>query len=72
MSAELNIHDYDGHDVGMDMGDTVLHVCICGNNIWRAYVVFDDYEIAAYETTIECLECGLRAKAPTLLDKPEE
>jgi ferredoxin-like protein FixX len=72
MSKPLNIHDYDRHDVGMDLSDTVIHVCPCGNNIFRIYATFDDYEIATYSTDMECLECGTRAKAPTPIDRPED
>lgn len=68
----MNIHDYAGAwpETGLDMRDTVLHVCSCGGNLWKVVVTFDDYEIATYSTDMECLECGTRAKAPTPIDKP--
>lgn len=71
MSKSLNIHDYDSHDVGTDFGE-VTHVCVCGNNIFRIYATFNDYEIATYSTDMECLECGSRYKAPTPLDRPND
>lgn len=68
-----NIHDYQGAwaGQGMDLSDTILHVCVCGSNLFRLVVSFDDYEIATYSTDMECLECQTRCKAPTPIDKPD-
>ena len=68
----MNIQDYKGQwpGHGYDFSDTIMHECICGSTLWRVIVSFDDYEISAYATDMECLECGTRAKAPTPIDKP--
>ena len=68
-----NILDYEGAwpDTGMDMGDTITHVCVCGSTLWHLVVSFEDYEISAYSTDMRCLECGSRAKAPTPIDHPD-
>jgi hypothetical protein len=67
-----SILDYEGSwpGTGMDLSDQVLHVCVCGSNMWKLVVTFSDYEIASYSLDMECLECGTRAKAPTPLDAP--
>lgn len=69
----MNIHDYKGAwpDTGLDLSDTIVHVCPCGSNLWQVVVSFDNYEIATYSTDMQCLECGTRAKAPTPIDHPE-
>lgn len=69
----MDIRDYRGSwpGTGHDVSDTVMHVCICGSNLWRLVVSFEDYEIATYSTDMECLECQTRAKAPTPIDNPE-
>lgn len=52
--------------------DMVTHVCPCGSQMWKlGWVIFNDYEIAAYSLNMECLECGSLALAPTLVDRPE-
>jgi hypothetical protein len=56
----------------MDL-DVITHVCICGSQAWRpAWVIFEDYEIAAYSLEMECVLCGNTAIAPTELDRPYE
>lgn len=69
----MNILDYQGAwpGTGMDFSDTILHICVCGSNLWNIVVSFEDYEIATYSLDMECLECGTRAKAPTLIDSPD-
>ena len=69
----MDIRDYEGAwpNTGLDMHDTIMHTCVCGSNLWRVVVSFDNYEIATYATDMECLECGTRAKAPTPIDHPE-
>ena len=54
-----------------DLDGMVLHECVCGCNVWKVAVAFQDYEIAWYALDMECLNCGTRAKAPTPLDKEE-
>ena len=67
----MDIRDYPGEPAGIDMSDTIMHTCICGSNLWRIVVSFEDYEIASYSTDSECIECGTRAKAPTPIDNPD-
>lgn len=69
----MRITDYKGAwpNTGLDMSDTVMHTCVCGSNLWRVVVSFEDYEIATYALDMECLECGTVAKAPTPIDNPE-
>lgn len=68
----MDIRDYKGAwpGTGLDMSEQILHECVCGSNMWRLIVTFDDYEIASYALDMECFECGTRAKAPTPIDKP--
>lgn len=54
---------------GLDLG-CVTHVCTCGSEWWNLQVSFDDYEIAAYLLEMTCVNCGNKALAPTLPDKP--
>lgn len=67
-----DIRDHRGNwpGTGVDMGDTIMHTCLCGSDMWRLIVSFDDFEIASYSTDMECVECETRAKAPTPIDKP--
>lgn len=65
----MNIRDYPLKD-GPDFGDTVVHVCVCGNRVFKIYATFDDYEIATYSTDGECIQCGARFKVPTEVDRP--
>lgn len=69
----MNILDYNGAwpNTGLDLSDTITHICTCGSHLWHLVVSFDNYEIASYSTDMECLECGSRAKAPTPIDHPE-
>lgn len=68
----MNILDYGGAwpGTGIDMSDTITHVCACGSELFTVIVSFDDYEIATYSTDMKCLECGTLCKAPTPIDKP--
>ena len=54
----------------IDFGDTILHECICGSNVWVLGVTFEDYEISGYFTDMKCAGCNAKAKAPTPLDAP--
>lgn len=69
----MSILDYTGAwpGTGMDLSDTIMHVCPCGSTLWKIVVSFEDYEISAYMLDMECLECGTRAKAPTPLDRQD-
>ena len=69
----MDIRDYRGagYGNGFDLSDTIIHTCPCGSDLFRLVVSFDNYEIAAYSTDMECIECGTRAKAPTPIDHPE-
>lgn len=66
-----DIRDYKGTGQGMDLSDTICHVCPCGSKLFRTVVSFDDYEMSAYSTDGECLECSTRVKLPTPIDKPD-
>lgn len=53
--------------------DMITHVCICGSRMWKLdWVMFEDYEISAYSISMSCAVCGAVAKAPTLIDKPDD
>lgn len=54
----------------MDLGE-IVHVCVCGSQLWNVMVMFEDYEIAMYFTEMTCAVCGSKAIAPTLCDRPE-
>jgi len=53
-----------------DFSDTIMHECICGSDLWKVIVHFENYEIATYMLDMECVYCGTRAKAPTPIDHP--
>lgn len=53
----------------MDLRGTPSHTCICGSDMWRVIVMFDDYEISTYFLDMECFSCGTRATAPTPIDR---
>ena len=59
------------HSQAMDFGDTIVHECVCGSNMFNVVCVFDDYEIASYLLDMNCVFCGSRYKAPTELDREE-
>jgi hypothetical protein len=67
----VDIRDYKPTGPGMDLTGTPTSVCICGCNLFRTVVTFDEetYEIAMYSLDGECLECGTRLTLPTPLDK---
>lgn len=68
-------HDIRDHlstdSTAMDLGDTIVHVCPCGNNVFKVFATFGDYEMETYSTDGECIECGTRFKVPTPVDHPE-
>ena len=53
----------------LDLSGIITHECICGSNMWRLVVSFEDYEISAYLLEMECTFCGTIATAPTPLDR---
>lgn len=66
----MHILDYQHDGSGLDLSDIVTSTCVCGGNLFKTIVSFDeDYEIATYALDGECLECGTRVKLPTPLDK---
>lgn len=68
----MDIRDYH-KDGGLDLSDVITSVCVCGCNLFRTVVAFDeDYELVLYFTDGECLECGTRVKLPTPLDKENQ
>lgn len=54
-----------------DLSGIIMHECICGSDMWKIIVSFQNYEIASYMLDMECINCGTRAKAPTPIDHPE-
>jgi hypothetical protein len=54
-----------------DLSGIIMHECICGSDMWRVVVSFEDYEISSYMLDMECFHCGTRAKAPTPIDNPD-
>lgn len=48
----------------------ITHICICGGNLWKLLVTFEDYAIATYSLDMYCVECGSKAIAPTEVDRP--
>lgn len=67
-----DIRDHDGTwpATGIDYGDTIVHVCHCGNSVFQIFATFDDYQMASYSTDGECVECHSRFKVPTPVDRP--
>jgi hypothetical protein len=53
-----------------DLSGIIMHECVCGSDMWKLIVSFQDYEIASYILDMECLYCGTLATAPTPLDDP--
>ena len=68
----MSVLDYQG-DSGksIDLSGIIIHECICGSDMWRVIVTFQDYEIASYMLDMECFHCGTRATAPTPIDHPD-
>lgn len=58
-------------DHAMDLSDTIMHTCVCGSDMWKVIVTFEDYEISTYFLDMECFSCGTRAKAPTPIDRED-
>lgn len=56
----------------MDVRGEPTHVCPCGSEMWNVKVMFQDYEISMYMLDMECVLCGTKATAPTLVDMPED
>lgn len=53
----------------IDLG-VITHECICGSNMWKCLVSFEDFKVSAYATTMYCYVCGAKAIAPTEIDDP--
>lgn len=66
----MDIRDYPTKD-GPDLGDTIVHVCFCGNRVFKIFATFSDFNIATYSTSGECIQCGARFKVPTEADRPQ-
>lgn len=56
----------------MDITGEPTHVCPCGSMLWNVQCMFEDYEISMYMLEMECVLCGTKATAPTLVDIPED
>jgi hypothetical protein len=69
----MSILDFKQENPGpsFDMSGIILHECVCGSDMWKVVVTFEDYEIAGYLLDMECFHCGTRATAPTPIDHPE-
>lgn len=69
----MNILNYerDKSKPALDFSDMIMHECVCGSDMWKVVVTFEDYEISSYLLDMECFWCGARAKAPTPIDHPE-
>jgi hypothetical protein len=46
------------------------HVCICGCDVFKSLVSFDDYELAWWYLEGECLNCDAKVILPCPVDKP--
>lgn len=68
----MNVLDFksDPHLPSFDLSEIIMHECICGSDMWKIIVCFDNYEISSYMLDMECFHCGTRAKAPTPIDNP--
>lgn len=52
--------------------DTVVQVCICGNQTFRIVATFtEEGEIGGYFTEATCYECDRWVKVPTPIDEVE-
>ena len=67
----MDIRDYRPEINGPIDFNMITHVCVCGSDLFRLVVGFDEFEISTYSTDMECIECGCRWKAPTPIDHPE-
>ena len=69
----MSILDFKNENTGpsFDMSGIILHECVCGSDMWKVVVTFEDYEIAGYLLDMECFHYGTRATAPTPIDHPE-
>ena len=67
----MNVQDFKPSGTGFDLSGIIMHECLCGSDLWRVVVTFEDYKIASYMLDMECVYCGTRATAPTEIDDPD-
>ncbi len=57
----------------LDARGIPTHECPqCGSNMFRVVVIFEDYQVAMYETTGQCVLCDSLVTVPTEIDRPQE
>ena len=63
----MNIRDLPvDYSQSIDFGDLISHECpLCGSNMLKVIVWFQDNVVSGYMTDAECLGCGSRFHAPT-------
>ena len=67
----MNVQDFKPEGTAYDLSGIIMHQCICGSDMWKIVVTFDNYQIAGYMLDMECFYCGTRATAPTEIDDPD-
>jgi hypothetical protein len=45
-----------------------VHVCMCGSQVFKVGVMFEDKDISLWFTDAECFACGALVKVPTPVD----
>jgi len=55
----------------VDYRPMITHECVCGSALFRVICSFENHEIATYFLDMECIICGSRYNAPTLVDIDE-
>jgi hypothetical protein len=54
----------------IDARGIVTHECpLCGSNVFRVGVVFEDFDVALWQLDGECAECGALVTVPCPADK---
>lgn len=46
------------------------HICVCGCNVFKGLVAFEDYELSWWYLEGECLNCDAKVILPCPIDKP--
>ena len=46
------------------------HICVCGCNVFKGLMAFEDYELSWWYLEGECLNCDAKVILPCPVDKP--
>jgi len=56
---------------GIDFRGIPTHECpVCGNNVFKIWAMFSEYNIAMWGLDAECGDCGAHVTVPCPVDDP--